>query len=322
MAINERLKLTIGDITKMDVDAIVNSANPRLLKGGGVCGAIYQAAGPQLLAETQALGGCETGDAKITHGHQLKARFVIHTVGPVYRGGSAEESSLLESCYKRCLEVAAQHGVRSIAFPSISTGVYGYPIKDASLIALKSTLAELVRFPQINLVCFVLFSAGDFKWYSDHLDELIDNDDPWDRLQRVFDRLKPNYGDLLLQDNQNLEVARVSTILSGPRSPEALKELDSLVSTLRSANDRIIQEKCLQAVNFLEEKVSVLSKLLDEKRAKPGIRNQVLHPLVWGLKREIQNETIASKFAELSDDVEEEFENAMEIIEDLDAQTR
>ncbi len=165
----ERIKLVQGDITAMDVDAIVNAANNSLLGGGGVDGAIHRAAGPELLSECRGLGGCDTGDAKITRGYKLKARHVIHTVGPIYRGGNSREPQLLESCYRRCFEVANENHLKSIALPSISTGAYGYPIEQASKIALKTTLAQLQRFPEIEEVLFVLFSKGDLEIYQRNL---------------------------------------------------------------------------------------------------------------------------------------------------------
>ena len=168
----EKIELVKGDITQMDVDAIVNAANKSLLGGGGVDGAIHRAAGPELLAECRTLGGCETGDAKITKGYGLKARHVIHTVGPVYRGGSGGEPRLLESCYKRCFEVAHENGLKSLAFPSISTGAYGYPIEEASKIALGTSLAQLKLFPEIERVLFALFSQKDLDVYSRRLNEL------------------------------------------------------------------------------------------------------------------------------------------------------
>lgn len=168
----EKIVLVQGDITGLDVDAIVNAANRSLLGGGGVDGAIHRAAGPELLAECRTLGGCDTGDAKITRGYSLKARHVIHTVGPIYRGGVSGEPRLLESCYRRCFEVAHDNRLISLAFPSISTGAYGYPIEDASQIALSTTFAQLERYPEIERVVFALFSKSDLAVYQKKLEKM------------------------------------------------------------------------------------------------------------------------------------------------------
>jgi len=166
------LELVQGDITQQGTDAIVNAANPTLLGGGGVDGAIHRAAGPQLLAECRTLGGCETGDAKITKGYCLKARHVIHTVGPVYRRDGARAPELLASAYRRSLEVASEHLLKSIAFPSISTGAYGYPLNKAAPIALKTVADYLKKHPDIELVRFVLFDGTTLKACEEALKKL------------------------------------------------------------------------------------------------------------------------------------------------------
>ena len=166
------LELVQGDITQQDIEAIVNAANRSLLGGGGVDGAIHRAAGPELLAECRTLGGCETGNAVITQGYRLKARYVIHTVGPVYRGKNSTTQGLLESSYQRSLEVALAKGIRSVAFPSISTGVYGYPLEEAAPVALRTVIGFIRAHPEIERVRFVLHSSRAFQAFEEALGRL------------------------------------------------------------------------------------------------------------------------------------------------------
>lgn len=161
----DMIQIVEGDITRMEVDAIVNAANTSLLGGGGVDGAIHRAAGPELLKETRSIGGCPTGEARVTKGYRLPAKWVIHTVGPIWKGGSQGEASLLAACYQNALRAAVAVGVRTIAFPSISTGAYGYPLTEATEIALTETKGFLEKNADISQVIFVCFGDAVFNTY-------------------------------------------------------------------------------------------------------------------------------------------------------------
>jgi O-acetyl-ADP-ribose deacetylase (regulator of RNase III) len=163
--LNGRIAITQGDITKCDVDAVVNAANKSLLGGGGVDGAIHRAAGPELLEECRTLGGCDTGQAKMTAGYNLQARHVIHTVGPVWHGGDHNEESLLADCYRSSLLLAVEHGLKTVAFPSISTGAYGFPITLAAPIAIRTVKEMLDEHSGLDKVFFVCFSDSDLRVY-------------------------------------------------------------------------------------------------------------------------------------------------------------
>ena len=168
-----KIEIVERDITKETVDAIVNAANSGLRGGGGVDGAIHRAGGPTIMAECRRLGGCPTGDAKITTGGNLAAKFVIHAVGPVYKGGKSGEPELLASCYRRSLQVAAGNGCRSVAFPAISCGVYGYPIDDAARIAIETVMAYAREHDDVELVRFVQFGQAAYDAYVTVFEQLI-----------------------------------------------------------------------------------------------------------------------------------------------------
>jgi len=162
---NAHVEIVEGDITKQHVDAVVNAANTSLLGGGGVDGAIHRAAGPELLEETRRIGGCPTGEARVSKGYKLPATWVIHTVGPVWGGGGRNEENLLASCYRNSLAAAREIGARTIAFPSISTGAYGFPLERATEIAMKETRAFLEKDESLDKVIFVCFGSRAYETY-------------------------------------------------------------------------------------------------------------------------------------------------------------
>ena len=170
---NSKLELVEGDITEQDTDAIVNAANSSLRGGGGVDGAIHRAGGPKILEECLQIGGCSTGEAVITTGGNLKARYVIHTVGPIYQDGCHREPELLASCYRNSLQLASQKGIKSLAFPSISTGAYGYPVADAAKVALSTIITYLKEHPEIESVRLVLFGHSTLTAYEQALKTLV-----------------------------------------------------------------------------------------------------------------------------------------------------
>ena len=175
----DRFSIVVGDITKSDAEAIVNAANPTLLGGGGVDGAIHAAAGPELLAECRTLGGCEPGQAKLTRGYRLRARYILHTPGPVWQGGGMGEPAILASCYRSCLTLAVEHGIRTLDFSSISTGIYGYPLPLAATVALRTIMAFLAdhTLPErVRMVCHSEAAAAVYRqtwnlWYAEEKDQ-------------------------------------------------------------------------------------------------------------------------------------------------------
>jgi len=166
------LELTVGDITKQDTEAVVNAANRQLAPGGGVAGAVHRVAGPKLWEECRTLGICGTGEARLTGGYDLRAKYVIHTVGPVY-SDSKDDAEKLKNCYKNSLLTASQNKIGSISFPSISTGIFGYPVEKASMAALKTIISFLKEHPEINLVRMVLFTEGDYEIYRSSLEKIL-----------------------------------------------------------------------------------------------------------------------------------------------------
>jgi len=179
--VSRRFDIIVGDLTQSDAEAIVNAANNSLLGGGGVDGAIHAAAGPGLLAECRGLHGCETGQAKLTRGYRLKAPYILHTVGPVWRGGDHGEAALLASCYRSCLLLASESGIRTVDFPSVSTGVFGYPLVQAATVAEKAIMEYLAEHPEIErarMVCHTEQAAAVYRqvynlWYAEDKDSRL-----------------------------------------------------------------------------------------------------------------------------------------------------
>ena len=177
----DRFSIVVGDITHSDAEAIVNAANPTLLGGGGVDGAIHAAAGPELLAECRTLGGCEPGQAKLTRGYRLRSRYILHTPGPVWQGGGMGEPAILASCYRSCLTLAAEHNIRTLDFSSISTGIYGYPLPLAATVALRTIMAFLADHPipeRVRMVCHSEAAAAVYRqtwnlWYAEEKDQRL-----------------------------------------------------------------------------------------------------------------------------------------------------
>lgn len=167
------IEITLGDITKVQADAIVNAANTTLLGGGGVDGAIHRAAGPELLAECRTLHGCATGEAKLTRGYRLPARYVIHTPGPIWQGGSGNEATLLHNSYRNSLKLAELHGCRTVAFPSISTGAFGYPLRDAAVIAIRTIADFLACSPVVERVLIVCFDSRTLQVYQSVMQTIL-----------------------------------------------------------------------------------------------------------------------------------------------------
>ena len=175
----DRFSIVVGDITQSDAEAIVNAANPTLLGGGGVDGAIHAAAGPELLAECRTLGGCEPGQARLTRGYRLRSRYILHTPGPVWQGGGMGEPAILASCYRSCLALAAEHNIRTLDFSSISTGIYGYPLPLAATVALRTIMAFLADHPipeRVRMVCHSEAAAAVYRqtwnlWYAEEKDQ-------------------------------------------------------------------------------------------------------------------------------------------------------
>jgi O-acetyl-ADP-ribose deacetylase (regulator of RNase III) len=173
--IRERIEIIDDDITRLSVDAIVNAANSSLLGGGGVDGAIHRAAGPELVFECRMLNGCKTGEAKLTKGYRLPAKYIIHTVGPVWRGGTNNEDQLLTNCYQNSLKLAVSHDIGSVAFPSISTGIYGFPIRRASHIAIRTVKTFLKAHQTLQRVIFVCFGQHDYHIYQEAAVQILES---------------------------------------------------------------------------------------------------------------------------------------------------
>ncbi len=275
----DRVTVVEGDITELQVDAIVNAANESLLGGGGVDGAIHQAAGPGLLDACRRLGGCRTGDAKITAGFNLSARFVIHTVGPVWHGGDRGEDALLASCYIRSLELAEEYGIRTIAFPAISTGAYGFPLPRAVAIAVRTVLDHLSRSDRIRQVTFVAHGRRAFLLYRDAIDELAGESAPGG----VYGDTCPGSVTRRADDLSGYVRAQVETIeeVYGIRFAGKEKLVHTITSGCGSSADADIATAALNSWVALtgvsgnvEVPPGVLARILDGTVMMAGKKNQ------------------------------------------------
>ena len=248
--IADRVMVVEGDITTLRVDAIVNAANPSLLGGGGVDGAIHHAAGPQLLEECRGLGGCNTGEAKITRGYRLPARFVIHTPGPVWKGGDAGEDALLSSCYQNALALAELSGLRSIAFPAISTGAYGFPLERAARIAVRTIIGFLTYHPAIERVVLVCHGNAAYTLYQDILGQVMTINTEYEMAQAFFSHLSIIEASHGIRIKNREAIARIiaPSIKSDTQALSAGISLNNWVAVAGACGEVTVPESVIQRI--------------------------------------------------------------------------